>query len=358
MVESFLHPEFRLNGEFFSSEETLRVRMIDFLESGKDDRIAIGKFILEWLDAKDYISVKTSGSTGIPKNITLKKIRVCNSATATVEFFGLNAGTKALLCLSAEYIAGKMMLVRAMIAGWDIYLAPPGKNPLAAIHSNFDFTAMVPYQVHHSLPDLHKVKKLIVGGGAVSRALEVKLQKEKTRAFATYGMTETISHVAIRCLNGANRSSVFQALPGIEFSQDKNSCLQINAPRVLETPIATNDVVDLISPISFTIRGRIDNVINSGGVKIHPEGIEERLAEYIKESFFISSETDEFLGERVVLILESKEKKMLEDYKDILQVLQPYEKPKKLLTSPQFIYTETGKIRRKDTLRSIKDINS
>src|SRR5690606_19702117 len=156
---------------------------------------AIWKFILEWLDENDFITVKTSGSTGIPKNIKLQKDHVFNSAKATVNYFDLRENSKALLCLSSEYIAGKMMLVRAMIAGWDLYTSSPEKNPLAKFDGDFDFTAMVPYQVHHSLAELHKVKKLIVGGGAVSKKLENQLQQLRTSVYATYGMTETISHI-------------------------------------------------------------------------------------------------------------------------------------------------------------------
>src|SRR5690606_1493475 len=156
-----------------------------------------------------------SGSTGIPKNIKLQKDHVFNSAKATVNYFDLRENSKALLCLSSEYIAGKMMLVRAMIAGWDLYTTAPAKNPLENYNQNFDFSAMVAYQVFKSLADLHKVKKLIVGGGAVSAELEQQLQKINTRVFATYGMTETISHIAVRPINGKEKSAFFSALPKV-----------------------------------------------------------------------------------------------------------------------------------------------
>ncbi len=201
-MEPLLHPKFKLNGEVFSSAETLKLYANRLIEKGKDDEAAIGKFILEWLDGNDFITVKTSGSTGIPKEIKLLKKHVFNSANATVSYFDLKDNTKALLCLPSEYIAGKMMLVRAMTAGWDLHPVAPEKNPLENIDSDFDFTAMVPYQVFHSLADLQKVKKLIIGGGAIPWRLEEDLQKCETHIFATYGMTETISHIAIRPLNG------------------------------------------------------------------------------------------------------------------------------------------------------------
>lgn len=353
IVKPLLHPEFKLNNETFSSAEALKERISHFIEEGKDDEIAIGKFILEWLDNNDFILVKTSGSTGVPKIIKLQKEHVSNSAVATVAYFDLKTGTKALLCLPSEYIAGKMMLVRAMIAGWNLYTTAPEKNPLAKMDEDFDFTAMVPYQVHHSLLELYKVKKLIVGGGAVSRELEDCLQQMETSVFATYGMTETISHIAIRPLNGEKRSSVFKALSQVEFSQNESECLQIYAPTISKEIVTTNDVVELLSPTSFKLLGRIDNVINTGGIKVHPETVEEKLAEHIKQPFFITSEKDEVLGERIILIMESHTPIDSNSYSHIFEVLSAYEKPKKILSISEFIYTETGKIRREEILKNL-----
>lgn len=349
------HPEFKLNNELFPSSETLRNRALHLVKNRKEDNTAIGNFILEWLDSNDFIYVNTSGSTGKPKRIKLQKEHVINSALATVRFFKLNKGTKALLCLPSEYIAGKMMLVRAMIAGWDLYTTAPEKNPLKEFDGDFDFTAMVPYQVHHSLAELHKVKKMIVGGGVVSKELENQLQQVNTSVFATYGMTETISHIAIRPLNGTQRSIVYKALPKVKFSQNENSCLQINAPTISSEIVITNDVIELLSETSFKLLGRVDNVINTGGVKVHPELVEEKLVTLLDQPFFIASEKDEVLGERVILIIESQTQLELDDFSRIFKVLSTYEKPKKVLTSPEFIYTETGKIRRQEVLR---DLNS
>ena len=353
-MKSFLHPNFKLNGEAFSSAEDLKIHAKQFVEKGKDDEKTIGKFILEWLDDNEYIIVKTSGSTGIPKEIKLQKIYVFNSAIATINFFDLSENTKALLCLPSEYIAGKMMLFRAMIAGWDLYTTAPEKNPLADTETIFDFSAMVPYQVFHSLTDLHKVKKLIVGGGALPSELEQQLQKISTRVFATYGMTETISHIAVRPINGKEKALVFSALPKVNFSLNENNCLQIHAPEISKQNVATNDVVELISPTSFKFLGRIDNVINTGGVKVHPEAVEEKLSIYINQPFFIASEIDEALGEQVILIIESKKQLQLEDFSEVFQTLSGYEKPKKIDSVSSFIYTETGKIKRAETLKLIK----
>lgn len=355
-MKPLLHPKFKLNGEVFSSEEALKLYANRLVEKGKDDEPAIGKFILEWLDGNDFITVKTSGSTGIPKEINLLKNHVFNSANATITFFNLRENTKALLCLSSEYIAGKMMLVRAMIAGWDLQTVAPEKNPIENIEGNFDFTAMVPYQVFHSLAHLHKVKKLIVGGGAVSSELEQQLQNVSTLVFATYGMTETISHIAVRPLNGKEKSAIFSALPKVSFSLNEKGCLQIHAPEISEEIVVTNDVVELLSSTSFKFLGRIDNVINTGGVKVHPEVVEEKLSLHLKQPFFIASEKDEALGERVILIIESERQLKLEDYSEVFKILSAYEKPKRVYNMPQFIYTETGKMKRADVLKNLNKI--
>jgi O-succinylbenzoic acid--CoA ligase len=352
-VKPLLHPKFKLNGESFSSVEVLKMHAKQLIENGKEDGISIGNFISEWLDENDFITVKTSGSTGTPKEIKLQKKHVFNSANATVTYFDLRENTKALLCLPSEYIAGKMMLVRAMIAGWYLHTTSPEKNPLENSDENFNFTAMVPYQVFHSLKDLHKVKKLIVGGGAVPLELEQQLQKVNTQVFATYGMTETISHIAVRPLNGSEKSAVFSALPKVNFSQTENDCLQIHAPEISEETVATNDVVELISPTSFKFLGRIDNMINTGGVKVHPEDIEEKISLHLKQPFFIASEKDIALGERVILIIESEKQLQLEDYSEVFEMLSAYERPKKIYSIPQFFYTETGKIKRAEILKKI-----
>jgi len=354
---SLVHPKFKLNGEAFLSAEVLKERANYLVENGKDDETAIGRFILEWLNDNDFIIVKTSGSTGVPKEIKLHKKHVFNSAEATVTYFDLKENTKALLCLPSEYIAGKMILVRAMTAGWDLYTSAPDKNPLQDFNDAFDFTAMVPYQVFHSLEDLHKVKKLIIGGGSVSNDLEHQLQKQPTQVFATYGMTETISHIAVRPINGKEKSKVFAALPKVNFSQTENGCLQIQAPEISEEIVITNDVVELLSPTSFMFLGRIDNMINTGGVKVHPEIIEEKLSLRIKQPFFITSEKDDALGERVILIIETDKIEVLENFSEAFQNISRYEKPRKIYTLSNFQYTETGKIKRAEVLKDLEIIN-
>lgn len=349
-----LHPEFKLNGLEFSSPEEVLNFTDTLLEEGDEQEISVAQFIEKWLDFSEEISVKTSGSTGKPKKIMLTKQQMVNSAKATGTYFKTGSGTKALLCIPADYIAGKMMLVRAMVLGWDLHVVKPSKDALVEYDNDYDFVAMVPYQVFHSLEVLKKVKKVIIGGGAVSKTLEEKLQILPTECFSTYGMTETITHVAVRRLNGPARSDNYHALPDVKFSIDDRSCLLISAPKIADHIISTNDLVTLLSPTSFKWLGRWDNVINSAGIKLYPEVLEATLAETITDNrFIIASEKDDELGERVILVFEGTENQT-PDFKKAFDPLESYERPKKIYRLSKFPYTETGKIKRGDVLQLLQ----
>lgn len=348
-----LHPAFKLNGLDFSSAEEVLNFADGLYEDGDDQEISVAQFLEEWFNLSETVSAKTSGSTGKPKFITLKKEHMINSAKATGAYFKTGNGTQALLCLSADFIAGKMMLVRAMVLGWDLHVVAPAKDSLTEYDNDYDFVAMVPYQVWHSLDALTKVKKLIIGGGRIPNELEEKLQQVNVEAFATYGMTETCTHVAIRRLNGPARSEVYSALPDVKFSVDQNNCLIISAPNILDTPITTNDVVALKSPSSFIWHGRYDNVINSGGVKLYPEQIEAKLSSEIKNSFLVASEKDEQLGERVILVFEGDDA-FKPNLSKAFEKLENLERPKKVYRVSKFPYTETGKIKRQDVLNMLR----
>jgi O-succinylbenzoic acid--CoA ligase len=349
------HPAFKLNGLQFKSLNDLRSLANDLYKEGEQFEQSIGKFILVWLNSDDAIEVETSGSTGDSKKIKITKEHMINSARATGTYFKQGENTTALLCLSADYIAGKMMLVRAMVLGWDLQIVAPSKQVLSEYDFNYDFLAMVPYQLYHAIPDLKKVKKLIVGGGPVSAELAEMVRDLPTKIYATYGMTETISHIAVRRINGAGRTDIYEALPKVGLTTDARGCLVIDAPGIAEEIIVTNDIVDLISPSRFRWLGRYDNVINSGGYKIHPEMIEEKLASFIKLPFIIASEKDEELGERVILIIESNQEQQLTTYSDVLKSLESYERPKKMYTVSKFAFTATDKIKRGEVLRLLRE---
>lgn len=337
-----VHNGFKLNGFHLNREDLCRVAY-SFIKEGEDFEKPVGDFLLDWFDGKSYMEMHTSGSTGIPKIIRVDKQAMVNSALATGDFFELHAGNKALHCLPVKYVAGKMMLVRAMILGLDLEFVAPSSHPLRNVDGNFDFAAMVPLQAQNSLSDLHRIKKLIVGGAKINSALENQLIKLPTQVYETYGMTETISHIAAKSVG----EKAFTVLPNVTISYDDQNCLVIHAPRISDDVIETNDIVELVNENQFIFLGRIDNVINSGGIKLLPEQIEEKLAGKIEPRYFISSREDKELGEKVILVIEGDSFTV---DTSIFDGLDKYEKPKEILFVPKFKETGNGKIIRKESL--------
>ncbi|MGB1042517.1 MAG: AMP-binding protein [Tenacibaculum sp.] len=354
MKNPSFHKDFKLNDFSFETEAAL-------LNYAKSFNNSIFNFLTDWFNHQDFVVVQTSGSTGAPKPIELQKEFMVNSAIATGNFFKIKENTKALLCLSTDYIAGKMMLVRALTLGWHLDVVAPVSNPLSKTDKTYDFSAMVPLQLRNSLNELNKVKQLIVGGGVVANDLIAEIQPIKTKVFATYGMTETITHIAVKKLNNfnaiTNEASNYITLPDVTISLDSRSCLVINAPKVSLAEIITNDVVSLVSEKSFTWLGRYDNVINSGGVKLHPEKIEEKLTPIIKNRFFVIGVSDKILGEKLILIVESlKIDDNLKSEISNLKSLDKFEIPKMIYFVESFVETETKKIQRKKTLDLVLNI--
>lgn len=359
-----IHPKFKLNGTSYQFNELKEVAY-NLVKEGKSYEKVIGDFLSYWLDNKPTLEVKTSGSTGNPKTIILQKEYMVNSALATGEHFDLKPRNTALLCLPADYIAGKMMLVRAMVLGLELDCVEPSSNPLAGLSKNYDFAAMVPLQLEESLDEIEKVKTLIVGGAAISRTLEEKVQVKSTAVFETYGMTETITHVAVKRINFVQSSAVetsltditnmreghFNALLNVLFSKDDRDCLVISAPKVSDNLVITNDIVNLISETEFEWLGRYDNVINSGAIKLFSERIEAKLATFLSNRFFVSGIPDDKLGQKLILVVEGETnpEKLLEKIKDSTK-LEKFEIPKSIYVLSKFIETETGKIRRKENI--------
>lgn len=337
-----VHNLFKLNGFHLDREDLCRVAY-SFIKEGEDFEKPVGDFLLDWFDSKSYIEMQTSGTTGTPKIISVSKQAMVESALATGDFFELNPGNKALQCLPVKYVAGKMMLVRAMILGLDLEFVAPSSHPLKNNEIDYDFVAMVPLQSQNSIPELKKVKKMIVGGAAVNKTLEKQLLKLPTEVYETYGMTETITHIAARKLG----EKAFTVLPNVTISYDDRNCLVIHAPRISDEVIITNDIVELVNENQFIFIGRMDNVINSGGIKLIPEQIEEKLAGKINERFFIGSKPDNELGEKVILVVEGEKK----DFDaSLYDGLDKYEKPKEVIFVPKFKETPNGKIMRKETI--------
>lgn len=348
------HKDFKLNGHSFSSNDEL----LSYAKSLAKD---IALFLEEWFNDKDYIIVKTSGSTGVPKHIQLHKKFAKNSAKATSAYFELPCKTKVLLCLPIEYIAGKMMLVRALTLGWYLDIGLINSFPLENNEKTYDFSAMVPLQVENSLHNLHQIQKVIVGGGTISNLLFEKLKNvANTKIYETYGMTETITHVAVKSIPKfkdtnihENCNGFFKVLPGITIYKDKRNCLVIEAPKISEDVVFTNDVVNLISDTQFEWLGRFDHMINSGGIKLNPEHIERKLAKMIPYRFFIAGVFDEKLGEKVVLIIECEEESFQMTEVNLFKNLSKFETPKNNYYLKKFITTQSGKIQRKETLKKL-----
>ncbi len=351
-----MHPQFKLNGYSYNNE-TLREVATTLFRDGKPYEQAIGDFLQHWLNTSKTIAVSTSGSTGSPKKISLKKEYMINSALATGSFLNINPGDSALLCLSAEFIAGKMMLVRALVLGLDLDTVAPTSKPLQSLSKSYDFCAMVPLQAQNSLPDLNSVKTLILGGAPVSSGLAQELKALHTNIYETYGMTETVSHIGLKQITSEGlleNSSYFQTLPNVSIAVDNRDCLVITAPRVSDKKIVTNDLVRLKDPTRFTWLGRYDNIINSGGIKLIPEEIEAKLAASLNHRFFIAGVPDAELGEKVVLFVEGRQdgQLLLEKLK-ANKALTRFEIPKEVVTVVTFKETKNGKVDRMATQKSL-----
>ena len=347
---SKIHNRFLLNGCFYD-RNILKEVAYDFVKEGDQYENFLGDFLLDWLDQSNSIYLESSLNTSHPKKLLFKKQSLVNSAISTGNFFGISVGNSALHCLPANYIAGKMMLIRAMILGLEIDLISPSKNPFYKNNKTYDFAAMTPMQAFHSLSELKKVKKLIVGGAYVSSALQQALINAKVNAFETYGMMETLSHIAVRTMT--DPISEYKCLPDVKVQQDKQNCLVIDASKLGVDNLLTNDEVELFSPTHFRLIGRVDYVINSGGVKLHPEQIERKLSKNLSFHFFINSVPDSVLGEKVVLVVKDEPEIKLEKlYKQIKKCisLKSNEIPKIIFCFKYFIQTYSGRIKRKATM--------
>ena len=347
-----IHPKFKLNGVSYSVS-ALRKEAQNLIKEGMLFEKAIGSFLLNWLDPKPSIEVKTSGSTGKPKTIILQKRHMVASALATAKLFSLQEGTTALLCFPVDFIAGKMMLVRAMVSGLELDYVEPSSNPLNKISKNYGFGAMVPLQLENSLKQIDQIKTLIIGGAPMSTILRDKVQENTTKIFETYGMTETITHIAIKRANQGVEHT-FKTLFDVLVSKDNRGCLVIEAPKIADAHIVTNDMVKIISETEFEWRGRYDNIINSGGIKLVPEEIERKLASVIENRFFMVGLPDEKFGQKLVLVVEDDfgSDELLGKIR-ASTVLERFEIPKSVFFIPKFLETETGKISRKANLKLI-----
>lgn len=350
----------KLDGKLIGGDELVQLckRKIDDAALPLWEK-SIYQFINEWLADADHIIVKTSGSTSAPKSIKLSKNVLIHSAKATEKFLNLKPNMNALLCLSVEYIAGKMMIVRAFVSSLNLLVVAPDGDPIKNLKAEIDFAAMIPLQVVNSLKteidELKNINNLIIGGGRIDPRLQQKLVNFPNKVYATYGMTETATHIALKKLNSTNPNEHYQCLPNIEIGQTSENCLVINAPFISKRKIETNDIVKIISNTEFAVLGRKDSIINTGGIKIMPEELETKISTFLQERILITSMEDEKLGEKIILLIENGKSNLNLLYTIWLQLennLEKHEIPKQIDFMSSFKYTESGKIHRSLTKKS------
>ena len=306
--------------------------------------------LIESFFQEDEFSIPTSGTTGNSKNILVKKKHLLASAKKTNDYFKLKPGDNSLLLMNPQYIGGRMMIIRAIERKLKLTVLAPSNQALKFINREYDFSAMVPMQVQESITNhsdkFKLIKNLIIGGGKVDNALLKSLKTFNVSCYSTFGMTETLSHIALRQVSPIE-AKYFNTLDGIHISI-KNDCLHINAAHIGVESLSTKDIVEITNN-GFQWLGRQDNMINSGGVKLFPEVIEEKLIESIKEPFFISAQSDDKFGQIVVLVIESSK-----PFEYLFpESIEKYEKPKKIYFINKFERTDTGKIKRQAVLDSL-----
>ena len=305
-------------------------------------------FLEKWFDASPVITVHTSGSTGTPKELVVRKDRMMQSARLTCEFLNLQAGDTALLCMNLRYIGAMMVVVRSLVAGLNLIVRPASGHPLSDIEEPLRFAAMVPLQVYNTLrvPEekarLEQTDILIIGGGAMDDSLEAEISALPTAVYSTYGMTETLSHIALRRLNGETASKHYYPFPSVELSLSAESTLVIKAPLICGEVLQTNDIACIYPDGSFTIAGRKDNVINSGGIKIQAEEMEKRLRPFIPVPFVVTSVPDPRLGQALTLLIAGQvDVRELES--KLQMVLDAYHRPRHIFMTESIPQTENGK---------------
>ena len=356
----------RIEGNEYSYEQ---IKSGNF-KTGTAYSKSVLEFCRDWLNNKSEFILHTSGSTGTPKEIVITREQMKLSAWMSIRAFNLSAGDKSLVAINTEYIGGKMMLVRSLEANMFMEVVEPSSNPLEnfSINSHFDFTALVPLQLENILLRnrekkliLDRMKTVIIGGAAVIEQLESLVQDIQSPVYSTYAMTETVSHIALRRLNGKERSLYYIALPDVKLGLSEKGTLTISSPVTNNKLIVTNDVVELINETTFQWLGRADNVINSGGIKIFPEVLEVQILEILNQlnihnRFFCFGSNHLQLGQAVSLVFEGEpfteeiEKLIRESF---ISTLPKYSIPKQFFYCKSFIETATGKVNRAAIISSL-----
>ncbi|MEE3485012.1 MAG: AMP-binding protein [Bacteroidales bacterium] len=318
---------------------------------------SLADFLKNWNNDSDTIAVHSSGSTGTPKIMYVEKKRMLASAKITCDFLHLHKGDTALLCMSLNHIGAQMVVVRSIERGMHLVEVPPCGHPLANLDKSIDFAAMVPLQIYNTLQvpqekeRLKQIKQLIIGGGSMAPEIEEELRSFPNAVWSTYGMTETLSHIALRRVNGDEASEWYTPLNNVRIRLNENDCLCILVKNICDNELITNDIATINNQGQFKIIGRRDNIINSGGLKIQIEEIEQKLHELGEKNFAIGSYPDKKFGQIVVLLTDGKNN----DTKERISQLPPYWQPKRIVYTTQIPLTENGKIARQKVQEEIKN---
>lgn len=339
-----------IGGDAYATDDTATLREDFRRRYGTDSFEAeLADFIAEWLAPGPLLKVHTSGSTGTPKELWVEKERMVNSARLTLGFLHLQPGDTALLCMPLRYIAGKMVVIRSLVGGLDLLPVPPCGHPLAGLERAPHFAALVPMQVFNTLqvPEeaalLRQVRHLIIGGGAIPPDMAAALHGFPHAVWSTYGMTETLSHIALRRLNGPEASDWYTPLADVRIRLSAERTLIIAAPAVCAEELTTNDIAELDGQGRFRILGRKDNTLNTGGVKVQIEQVEEALRPLLPFPFFITAAPDPKFGDRIVLLAEGDSLPPVGLLAEAFAQLPPYWRPRQTVCTPRLPYTGTGK---------------
>jgi len=344
------------------------IRQGKFPEEASNDEIQALHFCQDWLNDASTFSIRTSGSTGLPKTIQITREQMTISAMFTGKALDLQAGDTALVNLNTRYIGGMMMLVRGFVLDLQLSIISPVMLPLQDIpvSAHYDFLSFVPMQLQATMeksPDkisiLNKAKAILLGGAPVSTLLNKQVQHITAPVYQTYGMTETLSHIALKRLNGTQKQEYYTTLKGIKVNVDERNCLIIYTPFTASEPLITNDIVEVLSDNTFIWMGRIDNVINTGGVKVQAEKVEKVVEEVLLEigmhcRFFVGALPHPRLGETVTLFVEKNyllPAQEVELLHKAAACLSRFEKPTSVICIPEFLETPTGKIDKINTLQ-------
>ena len=351
-----------LNGQHYSENELLSF-LSESISSGNLEQwqSEIYSFILNFFNEQITLLQKTSGTTGDPKTIVLSREAMIHSAKMTLDYFHLEPGNTALLCLPIHYIAGKMMIIRALVGGLDLIIAEPSGNPMKNIDQAIHFGAMVTLQVYESTMHpgkLDLIEKLIVGGGELSPDLLTEINKlSYTSVYESFAMSETYTHFAIRQINGDSPAPIFKCLNGVEIEQDERACLIVDIPGITQGKIISNDLVEIYSKDEFKWLGRIDNVINTGGIKIIPEILEKKISENLGLSLLLIGIPDRRLGQKLIMIVEGDEEALRQDQiiEKLKTILKRNEIPKEIRIIKKFPRNKSMKVDRRVLMKMVSN---